>query len=123
MPGRDYAEVLRTFHGLGSPDETPQRWRLISPALNGDRITAPLLMQLPETEARAQAELYSRLAATPTPVELFAFPDEGHVKIQPRHRLAAYRRSVDWFRYWLQGYVAPDPANAAQYRRWDALRL
>lgn len=122
MPGRDYADALRAFHGLGSPDETPERWRTISPALNTERIEAPLLMQLPENEARAQAEVYTRLAGTPTPVELFAFPDERHVKIQPRHRQAVYRRNVDWFRYWLQGYVHPDPAKAAQYRRWDALR-
>jgi dipeptidyl aminopeptidase/acylaminoacyl peptidase len=123
MPGRDFAEVLRAFIGLGSPDETPERWRLVSPALNAERIEAPLLMQLPENEARFQAEVFSRLAVTSTPVELYAFPDERHVKIQPRHRLASYRRSLDWFRYWLQGYADPDPAKAAQYRRWDALRM
>lgn len=122
VPGRDYAEVLRAFLGLGSPDETPERWRLISPALNTERIRAPLLMQMPEQEARNSAELYTRLAASPTPVELYAFPDEGHAKVQPRHRHAAYRRSLDWFRYWLQGYTDPDRAKADQYRRWDAAR-
>lgn len=122
-PGRDYAQVLRAFIGLGSPDETPERWQRISPALNTERIEAPLLMQLPESEARAAVELYSRLAGGPTPVELYAFPDEGHVKMQPRHRQAVYRRGLDWFRYWLQDYRDPDPARAAQYRRWDALRV
>lgn len=122
IPGRDFAQVLKAFLGLGSPDETPDRWRLVSPALNTDGIAAPLLMQLPENEARLQAELYARLARTPTPVELIAFPDENHWKFQPRHRLAVYRRNLDWFRYWLQGYVDPDPAKAEQFARWDALR-
>jgi dipeptidyl aminopeptidase/acylaminoacyl peptidase len=122
LPGRDFADVMRAFFGLGSPEETPQEWRRLSPALNAERIGVPLLMQLPENEARAQVELYARLARTPTPVELYAFPDENHLKFQPRHRAAAYRRSLDWFRYWLQGYVDPDRASAEQYRRWDAMR-
>ena len=79
-------------------------------------------MQLPENEARHQVELLARLAGTPTPAELYAFPDENHMKFQPRHRLAAYRRSLDWFRYWLQDHVDPDPTKAAQYVRWNALR-
>ncbi|HLT00905.1 MAG TPA: Atxe2 family lasso peptide isopeptidase [Geminicoccaceae bacterium] len=122
LPGRDYAEVLREAIGLGSPDETPERWRRVSPALNAERIAAPLLMQLPENEARAEAEVFARLARTPTPVELYAFPEERHAKFQPRHRLAVYRRNLDWFRYWLQDHVDPDPAKAGQYARWQAMR-
>ncbi len=122
LPGRDYADVLSDAIGLGSPDETPERWRLVSPALNAEWIAAPVLMQLPENEARAEAEVFARLARTPTPVELYAFPDERHAKFQPRHRLAVYRRNLDWFRYWLQDYVDPDPAKAGQYARWQAMR-
>ena len=122
LPGHDFTGVLDAFFGLASPDDAPERWRLVSPALNTERIEAPLLMQMPENEARAQAEIYARLALTSTPVELYAFPDENHIKFQPRHRLATYRRNLDWFRFWLQGYVDPDPAKAEQYRRWEAMR-
>lgn len=122
-PDRDYAGVLKGFLGLGSPDETPERWKLVSPALNADSITAAVLMQLPENEARAQAEVYTRLRRGNTPVEMFAFPDESHIKFQPRHRRAVYARNLDWFRYWLQDYADPDPEKAAQYRRWDDLRV
>ena len=122
LPGRGYAEEVRRSFGVGNPDEDPEGWRVISPALNTERIKAPLLMQLPENEARTEIEILARLARTPTPVELYAFPDENHMKFQPRHRLATYRRSLDWFRYWLQDYVDPDDAKAAQYTRWDALR-
>lgn len=120
MRGRDHGTILRQAWGLGSPDETPERWRLISAALNVERIRAPLLLQLAEQEARYGAELYTRLSRSPTPMELYVFPDEAHIKVQPRHRLAVYRRNLDWFRFWLQGHVDPDPAKAEQYRRWRA---
>jgi len=120
--GRDHPRVMREFMQAGAPDTDPDRWRTIAPALNTERISAPLLMQLPEQEMRAAMELYARLSNTTTPVEMYAFPDEAHVKFQPRHRFAIYRRHLDWFRYWLQGRVDPDPARADQYRRWDELR-
>jgi hypothetical protein len=120
--GRSQPEVLRRFWGLGSPDETPEAWRRHSAALNVDRISAPLLLQLPEQEARNVIELYSRLSRSPIPTELYAFPDAAHLKLQPRHRLAAHQRYFDWFRYWLQDHVDSDPARAGQYRRWQLLR-
>ncbi len=30
--------------------------------------------------------------------------------------------AVDWFAFWLKGEADPDPAKAAQYTRWRALR-
>lgn len=116
--GRDYPDLLRRVWGLGAPDEMPEQWRLLSPALHVDRIRVPLLMQLPEQESRYQIEFYAKLSNTATPTELYVFPDEPHIKVQPRHRLAVYRRNLDWFRFWLQGHVDPDPAKADQYRRW-----
>jgi hypothetical protein len=44
------------------------------------------------------------------------------IKFQPRHKLAAHERNLDRFRFWLQGYEAPDPAKAAQYARWRLVR-
>src|SRR3546814_18483743 len=38
---------------LGSPLETPDRWRQISHAYFSERIKAPLLMQMAEEESRA----------------------------------------------------------------------
>jgi dipeptidyl aminopeptidase/acylaminoacyl peptidase len=120
--GRDVPHILKEFEQVGTPDEDPERWKTISPALNVDRIVAPLLMQLPEQEMRAAIELYARLSNTTTPVEMYAYPDEAHIKLQPRHQLAVYRRNLEWFRYWLQDHVDPDPSLAAQYQRWDGLR-
>lgn len=120
--GRDVHAILRQVWGLGAPDETPARWKEVSPALNVEKLRTPLLMQLAEQEARYSAELHARLTHSGTPAELYVFPDEPHIKIQPRHKLAAYGRNLDWFRYWLQDHSDPDPLKADQYRRWDTLR-
>lgn len=116
--GRDVPGLLRTGWGLGDPDGDRKGWQALSPALNAARIHTPLLMQLPELEFRPNVELLARLQRTGTPVELWAFPDEVHIKWQPRHQLAANQRNLDWFRFWLTGWTDPDPAKAAQYARW-----
>ena len=123
QPGTDHAYFRKKVWGLGPPEQTPRQWRLLSPAMNAKRITVPTLFQLPEQEARQMPELYARLVAAGTPTELYAFPDEAHVKVQPRHRLAIFDRNLDWFRYWIQDYRDPDPAKAEQYQRWDRLKL
>lgn len=122
VAGRDTHTILKRSWELGAPDETPDRWQQLSPALNVGAIRVPVLMQMPEQEFRYNMELYSKLSQSRTPVDLYAFPDEPHIKIQPRHKLAAYSRNLDWFRYWLQGKIDPDPAKAEQYRRWAALK-
>lgn len=120
--GRNVADAIRQAWGLGAPDETPERWRLLSPALNVEKIRAPVLMQMPEQEFRPTMELYSRLSQTSTPTELYVFPMEPHILTEPKHRLAAYERNLDWFRFWLQGAEDADPRKAAQYQRWRASR-
>lgn len=122
MRGSRIPQEMKEFQKAGPPDQDPERWKLISPALNTDRIKAPLLMQMSEQEFRGGMELFSRLSNTTTPVEMYAFPDEAHIKLQPRHQFAIYRRNLDWFRYWLEDHVDPDPALSPQYRRWDLLR-
>ena len=122
VPGSDQPDILRKVWGLGPPEETPSRWRLVSPALQAEHIRTPVLFQLPEQEARRIPELYARLARAGIPTELFAYPDEDHIKVQPRHRLAVFERNLDWFRYWLQDYRDLDPRKEDQYRRWDELR-
>ncbi len=120
-PGREtFADNVRKGWNVGRPDEDPAGWKRISPALNTDRIEAPLLMQLPEQEARLSIELQSKLALARLG-ELHVFPFAPHVKVEPRQKLAAYQRNLDWFRYWLKGEIDPDPAKAAQYQRWSML--
>jgi len=108
--------------GLGSPEETPDRWRVLSPAYYTGKFDAPILMQMPEQEFRSAIEYFVKMRDQVLPVELWAFPHEPHIKFQPRHKLAAYDRNLDWFRFWLQNYIDPDPQKADQYRRWNEMR-
>ena len=118
-PGREtFADNVRKVWGAGSPDETPEAWKELSPALNTDRITAPILMQFPEQEARLSIELISRLA-TARMGEAHIFPYAPHNTVEPRQKLAAYERNLDWFRFWLKDEIDPDPAKAFQYQRWS----
>lgn len=119
VKGREVPRILQSGWGLGNPDTDRKGWREASPAFNIDRISAPLLMQLPEQEYRPNVELLARLQAAGKPVELFAFPGEMHIKWQPRHQFAANTRNLDWFRFWLLGEVDPAPSKAAQYARWQ----
>ena len=120
--GPSHDTVERKVWGLGRPDETPDRWHMVSPALNANAIRAPVLLQLDEQEARRIPELFVRLRAADTPVEFWAFPDEDHLKVEPRHRLSVFERNYDWFTYWLTGQRDPDPDKVEQYRRWDQMR-
>ena len=54
--------------------------------------------------------------------DLYVFPNEPHLKFQPRHKLAVYERNVDWFRFWLQGYEDPNLVKKQQYVHWREMR-
>ncbi|ALJ14060.1 Atxe2 family lasso peptide isopeptidase [Sphingopyxis macrogoltabida] len=121
-PGREmFTANLEQYFGVGSPDDDPDGWRRMSAASNLDKLEAPLLLQLPEHEARQTIELISKVA-TAEIGETHIFPLAPHIKVEPRQRLAAYNRNLDWFRYWLKDESDPDPKKAAQYQRWAAIR-
>lgn len=106
---------------LGTPEETPNAWRQNSPAYQLDRIHAPILFQFPEQEYRMTLEyLYPLIRRHQG--DAYVFPDEPHIKFQPRHKLAVYERNLDWFRFWLQGYEDPTPEKLDQYRVWKELK-
>ncbi len=119
--GDMFTTGLRRVWGLGSPTETPDRWKLLSPAYNVDSIHAPILFQMPEEEYLYALDYVMPLLRRQR-ADLYVFPNEPHRKFQPRHMLAAYQRNLDWFRFWLQGAEDADPAKAAQYARWRGMR-
>jgi dipeptidyl aminopeptidase/acylaminoacyl peptidase len=109
--------------GLGGWPEgkASKNWHELSPALNVERVTAPLLCNAAETEYAIGLQFYTSLEQTGRPVELFVYPDELHVKFQPKHRYEIYNRNLDWFIFWLQGKEDPDPTKKEQYERWRKL--
>ncbi len=63
------------------------------------------------------------LTAAKRPVELYVFPDEYHIKWQPVHRAAMYRRSIAWFRLLASRECRiPVLATPDELARWQALR-
>jgi len=116
------ADWLRRMGFPGATEPGDDYWRPASIALNAARITTPLLLQLADNEYLLALETYTALREHAQPVEMHVFPDEYHIKWQPAHRAAIYARNLDWFMFWLQDRVDPEPAKAEQYDRWRALR-
>lgn len=119
--GEAFAKELKATWQLGSPGNTPGRWRIISPTFNLDAISAPILFQTPEQEY-IHALDYAIPLMRRHQLDLYVFPNEPHVKFQPMHKLAVYERNVDWFCFWLQGVEDKDPAKVGQYANWRRMR-
>lgn len=114
--------ILKELLGLPPPTLEPEAWWKVSPALNADRIKAPLLIQVSDKEMRSSLALYTSLRDRRKPVELIAYPNEGHGFIQPHHIASAFERGVDWFRFWLKGEEDGNPEKREQYQRWRLMR-
>lgn len=121
LPGRGFPEMLARYWELGEPDSDPARWAKLAPAADTASIDTPLLMQLPESEARYAIEFHTRLKRAGKAVEMILFADEPHIKTQPVHKRVVYERNLDWYRFWLKGEEDPDPVKRAQYLRWRRL--
>ncbi|MEI9988972.1 MAG: Atxe2 family lasso peptide isopeptidase [Rhizomicrobium sp.] len=123
FPSGAIGDYLHNLYGVPLPGpDSKAFYDLVSPALNASRMNSALLIQTDESEFRFSIEYLYRLRMLHKPVEMYAFADEGHQFWQPLHRLVRNTRFVDWFRFWLTGYVDPDPEKRAQFARWSALR-
>jgi dipeptidyl aminopeptidase/acylaminoacyl peptidase len=119
-PGLRATEEQWGLHPLAA--DNIAQWRDVSLAMNAARIATPLLLQLSGWEFREALETVAAFRAHQRPLDLYVFPDEYHLKVQPAHRLAIYRRNIQWFDFWLRGREDADPADADQYPRWRQLR-
>jgi dipeptidyl aminopeptidase/acylaminoacyl peptidase len=122
LAGPKFQPTLERF-GFGDP-EGPARpqWQGASIAMNARQVRTPLLLQVSDYELLPEAQSFAALRRAGRAVEMHVFPQEYHTKQQPLHRLALYRRNLQWFQFWLQGVEASDPLDAGQYVRWRALR-
>ena len=102
-------------------DDGTAFWRELSLSRNAARVSTPILLQLADDEYMSALESYTALRERDQPIDMFVFPDEHHVKYQPVHRLAVYRRALDWFDYWLQNRRSSDPARQIELVHWDEL--
>ncbi|MBI3438407.1 MAG: Atxe2 family lasso peptide isopeptidase [Proteobacteria bacterium] len=108
--------------GRGDDGSDRALWPALSLSLNVEHIHTPILTQVPDRELVFSLEAQRTFADHNRPFDLYVFPNEYHVKWQPRHRAAIYERSLDWFSFWLLGEEDHDPDKAEQYDRWRAWR-
>lgn len=122
LQGPVYSSRMHEFGYPNLVEDGTAFWQDMSIRQNLDKLDLPILLQLADNEYLGGLESYMSLKAAGKPVELYVFPNEFHIKWQPMHRKAAYTRAVDWFDFWLQGHVDPEPSKRPQYQRWNALK-
>ena len=118
-----FRAYMSDMFSLESPDgDSRGRWQRVSAALNAPRVLTPLLINAADDEYIWDMQLVTALRELKKPVEMFIYPDELHLKNQPKHRYEIYQRNVDWMKFWLKDQEDPDPTKAEQYKRWRELR-
>ncbi|BBF70630.1 Atxe2 family lasso peptide isopeptidase [Sphingomonas bisphenolicum] len=106
-----------------SPTDNPALWEGLSWARNADRIPFPVLAQMSDDEYLSGLEALTALRRAGKPVDLYVFSDEHHVKRQPAHRAAIYRRAIDWFNFWLLDKLPDSGGQPGQEaERWQQMR-
>ncbi len=120
--GSDWWSAFKNVGLGGWPEgETKSNWDEINMPAHVDRIHTAILENTSDTEFLIYLPLYRSLVDLGKPVELYIYPQELHVRNQPRHRLEVYERNLDWFLFWLKGEQSPDANKGQQYRRWEQL--
>lgn len=97
-------------------------WKDMSLELNARRLSTPMLVNASEEEFITALETYTGLREAGVPIDMFVYPGEYHGRWQPAHRLATYRRSLDWFDYWLRGIRSDAPDRQSELKEWDRLK-
>lgn len=97
-------------------------WKDVALEVNARRISTPILMNSSEEEFSGALLTYNALREAGVAVDLFEYPGEYHARWQPAHRLATYRRSLDWFDFWLRGVRSADLDRQSELEEWDRLK-
>jgi dipeptidyl aminopeptidase/acylaminoacyl peptidase len=121
-PARGPAEAQKIYAAKPFGDGL-QTWLELAPSFHLDKVHAPLMItSIGPSSILLEWEIYSSLFQQEKPVDLFYIPADEHILQKPLERLASGQVTVDWFRFWLQGYEDPDPAKHQQYLRWHRMR-
>lgn len=122
-PGNVFHHETEAMIGARPFGKGLEAWLTNSPTFNMDRIAAPLqVVSIGQRSLLFMWEPYSALRSLGKPVDLIAISEGTHILTNPAQRMVSQGGTVDWFRFWLQGYEDPDPAKVKQYARWRELR-
>ena len=117
--------AARHFLGEGYPGVLGRNdpfWKDVALEVNARRLSTPILLNASEEEFLDTLVTYNALREAGVPVDLFEYPGEYHARWQPAHRLATYRRSLDWFDFWLRGIRSGSPDRQSEIKEWDRLK-
>jgi len=117
--------AARHFRAEGWPgvlESADPFWKQISLLENARRISTPILVNAADQELLSAILSYTGLREAGVPIDLFVYPGEYHARWQPAHRLATYRRSLDWFDYWLRGIRSDAADRQIEIKEWDRLK-
>lgn len=120
---RDPVNSFYALLGMPDPRNDPDdRWGKMSSANKAKDINTRVLIQASDTEYLDSLPFWSAMYENHKAIEMYVFPKETHLLMQPIHQLVNDERQLDWFRYWLMNEKDSSPDKEAQYSRWDALR-
>jgi dipeptidyl aminopeptidase/acylaminoacyl peptidase len=123
LGGELWHQLFATWGLAGwTEGSTKNYWQQIAISMNAEKVNTALLQNLSDTEYVGDMATYRALKDLGKPIEVHIYPNELHVRNQPKHKLEIYDRNVDWFSFWLMNEEDPDPAKAEQFTRWRSLR-
>lgn len=97
-------------------------WMERSPEFNMQEVHTPLLVVgLGRPSLLFMWEPYAALRYLNRPVDLLLLNSDEHILTNPAVRAESQGSSVDWFRFWLQGYESRNPRLKGMYQRWEKL--
>ena len=91
-------------------------------SVNADKIVTPILENASDTEYLIYVSTFRSLGDVGKPIELYIYPNELHVRNQPKHKLEIYDRNFDWFCFWLKDEENTSPRDPQQPGRWRQMR-
>lgn len=105
-----------------SPETGQAIWSTIAYSRNAERVAFPILIQSADGELIPALEAVYALRSAKSPIDVFVFPDEEHIKRQPAHRLSVYQRNLRWFDYWLLNKMPSDAKGQEESARWAEMK-
>lgn len=115
------ADEAETIYGAKPFGAGIDAWKN-APSFELQNVSAPLLVV---GEGRLSLlfmwDAYASLRLMKKPTELVLLRTNEHVLSDPLARLASQGGTVDWMRFWLQGYEDPTSTKVEQYKRWETL--
>lgn len=120
--GGDDAQTTEGINGGRPFGDRLKEWFTHVPDFNLQNVRTPILQFSFEPGTPLAAwEFFAGLKLLHKPIEYVYLPSSNHWPVRPSDRIAVQQRTVDWFRFWLQGYEDRSPGHEGQYRQWEQL--